>query len=166
LGTSVFDLHPLPFVGWVTLAFSLGVFLGALIRRTVPAMAATASCYAALLAPVSVWWRMAYLAPLRRADSHVQFMAGGGYGFYWGSGSGPRPNLLGTALGWPDGRLLSVAEQNHDSAWFSQHHIVLWATYQPASRYFTFQYIEFGWLIALSALLIAATAILISRRAA
>ena len=39
-------------------------------------------------------------------------------------------------------------------------------TYQPASRFGLFQVIEFGWLIVLAAILIAATAVLIRRRAA
>ena len=61
-----FDLRPLPFAGWVALGFCLGVFVGAAIRRTVPAMAATLACYAALLYVTSLWWRMHYLSPLHR----------------------------------------------------------------------------------------------------
>ena len=39
-------------------------------------------------------------------------------------------------------------------------------TYQPGNRYSTFGFIEFGWLMVLSVILIAATAILIRHRAA
>ena len=166
-GPLVFDLHPLPFAGWVTLGFSLGVFLGALIRRTVPAMAATLACYAAL-GYAAISWRTAYLAPLRRPVS-VQFSAGGGYsyGAYWGSQHGPGPDALRSNLGWPDGRLISDAQVTHHSAaWLTRHQIQLWVTYQPGSRYGLFQLIEFGWLIALSVILIAATVVMIARRAA
>jgi hypothetical protein len=38
--------------------------------------------------------------------------------------------------------------------------------YQPASRYWPFQWIESGWLLALSLLLITATVWLVRRRAA
>jgi hypothetical protein len=163
-----FDLEPLPFAGWVTLGFSLGVFLGAVVRRTVPAMAATLAGYTGLLYMTNAFWRMSYLPPLHRAV-HVQISARGGYGYgaAWRSPHAATPDILGSSLGWPDGRLLSSAQiSHHSSDWFRLHHIQLWVTYQPASRYALFQHIEFGWLIALSVILIAAAAVLIRRRAA
>ena len=48
----------------------------------------------------------------------------------------------------------------------SQHGYTQWTSYQPASRFWPFQWIEGGWLLALSALLIAATVWLVRRRAA
>ena len=167
-GPAFFGLHPLPFAGWVTLGLSLGVLLGAAIRRTVPAMAATLACYVALLYVTTAFWRMSYLPPLHRRIP-VRFSAGGGYGYsaYWGGQRGPGPGILSSALGWPDGRLLSNAQiARHATAWFRLHHIKLWVTYQPASRYGLFQLIEFGWLFALSVILITVTAVLIRRRAA
>ncbi len=113
-------------------------------------------------------WRTAYLPPLRRTVP-VQFSAGGGYSYsaYWGSQHGPGPDILSSSLGWPDGRPIGDAEVTHHSAaWLTLHHIKLWVTYQPASRYGLFQAIEFSWLIAISAILITATAVLIRRRAA
>ena len=41
-----------------------------------------------------------------------------------------------------------------------------WVSYQPASRFWPFQWIEGGWLLALSVLLIAATIWLVRHRAA
>jgi hypothetical protein len=73
---------------------------------------------------------------------------------------------LEQGLGWPDGRLLGNAAYGQSGAWLNLHHIVLWVTYQPASRYHEFQFIELGWLIAASALLLAGTAVLIRRRPA
>ena len=163
-----FSLNPLPFAGWVTLAFSLGLLLGAAIRRTVPAMAATLGCYAALLTATSLWWRLAYLPPLLRSVPHTRIESGGGYGYgvSFSRRSGPGADILGTWLGWPDGRPLSASQLNQPAAWFREHHIAVWMTYQPSSRYSTFQFIEFGWLTVLSVILIATTVILISRRAA
>ena len=40
-----------------------------------------------------------------------------------------------------------------------------WTSYQPGSRFWPFQWIEGGWLLALSVLLIAATIWLVRRRA-
>jgi hypothetical protein len=159
-----FNLNPALLAGWVVFAFTLGVFLGAAIRRTLPAMAATLACYGAVLFEVSASWRMHYLAPLHRAVA-VQFQTGGGYGYtvYWG----PRqPVILSETLGWPNGRLLSYAQQLRPGAWLRLHHIVMWITYQPASRYHTFQIIELGWLLAASALLVAAAIFGIRRRPA
>ncbi len=142
------------------------MFLGAAIRRTVPAMAATLACYAAILWATSLWWRMHYLPPLHRPLPHVLVGSGGSYSFGFPLTSGPGDYVLSAAPGWPDGRLLSTNQLGHPASWFRLHHIRLWVTYQPGSRYGLFQVIEFGWLIALAAILITATAVLIRRRAA
>ena len=44
-----------------------------------------------------------------------------------------------------------------DTQCLSQHGYTLWTSYQPAARFWPFQWIEGGWLLALSVLLIAAT---------
>jgi hypothetical protein len=156
----LFILNPLPFAGWTLLAFGLGVFFGAVMRQTVPAMAGSAACYAALLFGVAVSWRARYLPPLHRATRQLCCY----YNIRWGGG--PGPNILSTYLGWPDGRALGTDQQDHSQTWLARHHILLWVTYQPASRYVLFQWIEFGWLTALAALLIAVTLVLVRRRAA
>lgn len=159
-----FNLNPLLLAGWVAFAFTFGVFLGAVIRRTLPAMAATLVCYGAVLFEVSASWRMHYLAPLHR-EVAVQFQGVGSYGssVYWGS---QQPVIMTRGLGWPDGRLLSDAEQLRPAAWMRQHHIVMWITYQPGSRYHAFQGIELGWLLAASALLVAAAIFVVRQRPA
>ena len=48
----------------------------------------------------------------------------------------------------------------------AQHGYTQWTSYQPASRFWAFQWIESGWLLALLALLIATTIWLVRRRAA
>ena len=47
-----------------------------------------------------------------------------------------------------------------------QHGYTQWTSNQPGSRFWPFQWIEGGWLLALSVLLIAATVWLVRRRAA
>jgi hypothetical protein len=47
----------------------------------------------------------------------------------------------------------------------TQHGYTLWTSYQPGNRFWPFQWIEGGWLLALSVLLIAATVWLVRRRA-
>jgi hypothetical protein len=48
----------------------------------------------------------------------------------------------------------------------TRHGYTWWASYQPGNRFWPFQWIEGGWLLALSVLLIAATVWLVRRRAA
>ena len=48
----------------------------------------------------------------------------------------------------------------------SHHGYTQLTSYQPASRFWPFQWIEGGWLLALSVLLIAVTVWLVRRRAA
>jgi len=159
-----FNLSPLLLAGWVVFALICGVFLGAAIRRTLPAVAATLAGYGAVLYEVSASWRMHYLPPLHRAVS-VQFQGGGSYGYTmsWGP---QRPVIMSEALAWPDGRLLSNAEQLRPGAWMTAHHVVMWITYQPSSRYHIFQAIELGWLLVASALLVVAAIVVIGRRPA
>ena len=152
----------------MVLGFTLGVFFGALIRRTVAAMAAVLAGYIPLMY-AAAYWRPVYLPPLHEKGLDPQFSAGGGYGWglSFGRHSGPGPDILSQAPGWPNGRLLSAWQlRHHTPAWFRLHDIQVWLTYQPGSRFLPFQRIEFGWLIAASAILIAAAIVLIRRRAA
>ena len=48
----------------------------------------------------------------------------------------------------------------------TDHGYMQWTSYQPAGRFWPFQWIEGGWLLALSVLLIAAIVWLVRRRAA
>jgi hypothetical protein len=48
---------------------------------------------------------------------------------------------------------------------YLRHHgYTQWTSYQPSGRYWTFQWIEFGWLTALAVLLLTATLLLVRRR--
>ena len=65
------------------------------------------------------------------------------------------------------GRAASAAAGGNSPAQcLAQHGYTQLTSYQPASRFWPFQWIEGGWLLALSALLIAATVWLVRRRAA
>jgi ABC-type transport system involved in multi-copper enzyme maturation permease subunit len=65
LDWAVFTSHGTVYAAWMLAAFCLGAFLGTLIRRTLPAMAATLGLFAALVAatwllvrsvPVTTFW--------------------------------------------------------------------------------------------------------------
>ncbi len=50
--------------------------------------------------------------------------------------------------------------------WLTQQHYTQWTSYEPAGRFWHFQLIEGGWLLALSVVLLAAAIWLVRRRAA
>ncbi|TVZ04105.1 hypothetical protein EAS64_16980 [Trebonia kvetii] len=66
LTPAVFDTRGLAYAAWTLTAFCLGAFLGTLIGRVLPAMAASLGCFAALAAvtvlclqchyPVATFW--------------------------------------------------------------------------------------------------------------
>ena len=64
------------------------------------------------------------------------------------------------------GRAEHVQTILNPAQYLTQHGYTQWTSYQPGSRFWPFQWIEGGWLLALSVLLIAATVWLVRRRAA
>jgi hypothetical protein len=50
--------------------------------------------------------------------------------------------------------------------WLTQHGYTLWQSVQPDSRFWPFQLIEGGWLLAVSLVLIAGTVWIVRRRGA
>ena len=64
LGPALFDARDLTPVGYAAFAFALGVTAGVLIRRTVPAMAATLAGFAAVQFGWAIWIRQYLIAPV------------------------------------------------------------------------------------------------------
>ena len=64
LAPQLFDLRGVDFAAWTLLAFALGVAAGALIRRTVPAMAAALAAWTGLDFATFMFLRKHYQAPL------------------------------------------------------------------------------------------------------
>jgi ABC-2 family transporter protein len=72
-----FASHGITPVGYAAFAFALGVTAGALIRRTVPAMAVTLAIFAALQVAMPLWVRP-HLAPPDRTVIPVTSLGGAG----------------------------------------------------------------------------------------
>lgn len=159
-----FTVGPLSLAGWMVAGFSIGVLLGALVRRTVPAMAATVLCSAVIYSLVSGRLRNYYLPPLRVGVPWIR-ATGRPVGFLvrgWIPGS----DLISSVPGFPDGRPLTESGVFRTRTWYVAHHIKIWTTFQPASRRGLFELIEFGLLVALSVLLLGAAMTAIRRRPA
>jgi ABC-2 family transporter len=163
----LFDLRAAALAAWTLAAFAIGALAGLLIRRVVPAIAATLAAYAALALAAGLYLRQHYAAPLLTAAPDVPGSAWI-MSQWWTKGSRfafghPSNDLLMRLCPSPGPYKQPLATV---SQCLAQHGYTQWTSYQPASRFWPFQWIEAGWLLALSALLIAATIWLVRRRAA
>jgi ABC-type transport system involved in multi-copper enzyme maturation permease subunit len=166
---TLFSLRGVAFPAWTLAAFVIGALAGMLIRRVVPAIVATLAVYAGLAVAADGFLREHYLTPLVTTSPNVPGTAwiisqwwtkDGRFAF-----ASPPLNLINQFCNFPP------PGQGKPSAGtfaqcLAQHGYTQWTSYQPASRFWPFQWIEGGWLLALSALLIAATIWLVRRRAA
>jgi len=168
----LFDLRGVGFAAWTLAAFTIGALAGMLIRRVVPAIVATLAGYAGLAFAAGTFLRPHYLTPL--VTSNPDEPASAWIISQWSVKDGKF-----AFAGFPPNHLLdqfcssvpsAPGSYKPSSASFTQclaqHGYTQWTSYQPASRFWLFQWIEGGWLLALSALLIAATVFLVHRRAA
>jgi hypothetical protein len=168
LAPALFDLRGVAYAAWTLVAVAIGALAGMLIRRVVPAMAATLAAYLGLALVPGLWLRQYYLPAVHTTSNNLPGLAwitnqwytkGGKFAF--GAHGFPLvhavsqlcPPRIGTS-GFSPAQCLT------------QHGYTAWTSYQPGSRFWPFQWIEGGWLLALSVLLIAATVWLVRRRAA
>jgi hypothetical protein len=169
---TVFDTRPVAFAAWTLAAFAMGVFLGMLFRRIVPAIAVTLGGYLGL--SLATWGLRAHY-PVALVTSNPGI---GGVGPFnvndpwllstWFTGPGGKPANPGVvnqvlAL-FPHNGAPKVKETMAQA--LAQHGITQWWRYIPVSRFWPMQFIEAGWLLAASVLLIAGTVWLVRRRAA
>ena len=178
-GPIVFDLRGDAFAAWTLAAFAIGALAGMLIRRVVPAIAATLAAYAGLALAAGLYLRQHYLTPLLTTNPNVSGYAwtnpsvsGSPWiiGQWWTKGGKPvSESVISQVLqkGAPQLSPKGGVPQSPDvTQYLMQHGYTLWTSYQPGSRFWPFQWIEGGWLLALSVLLIAATIWLVRRRPA
>lgn len=169
LSAGLFDLRGVAFAAWTLTAFAIGCLAGTLLRRVVPAIVATLAAYAALALVTGLFLRQRYMTPL--VTSHLQLL------------EGPKIHPFGTD--WiisqsvsKDGHAVSQSAINavigaasevgprkgfDPTEYLIGHGYTIWSHYQPASRFWPFQWIEGGWLLALSVLLLCATVWLVRR---
>jgi hypothetical protein len=169
---TLFSLREVTFPAWTLAAFAIGVLAGMLIRRVVPAIVATLAVYAGLAFAAAGFLREHYLTPLVTSDINFNLP---GTSTAWTIGQWSTKGGRFAFAGNPPDSLVnqfcsSVSPDKIGPLGFApclaQHGYIQWTSYEPASRFWPFQWIEGGWLLALSALLIAATIWLVHRRAA
>ena len=172
----LFSLREVTFPAWTLAAFTISALAGMLLRRVVPAIVATLAVYAGLAFATAGLLREHYLAPLVTTSPNVpgtawiigQWWTRGGRFAFAGN---PPGNLVAkfcafSQHGQPGEKGPAAGPAMTFAQCLAPHGYIQWTSYQPASRFWPFQWIEGGWLLALCALLIAATVWLIRRRAA
>jgi hypothetical protein len=170
---NLFSLREVTFPAWTLAAFAIGALAGMLIRRVVPAIVATLVVYAGLAFATGGFLREHYLTPLVTSSLNIslpgvstawtisQWSTKGGRFAFAGSPPSGLVNQYCSSLS--PGK---VAGPLGFTPCLAQHGYTQWTSYQPASRFWPFQWIEGGWLLALSVLLVAASIWLVRRRAA
>jgi hypothetical protein len=175
LSPGLFDLRGVAFAAWTLAAFAIGALAGMLIRRVVPAIVATLAAYTGLALLAGNVLRQHYLAPLVAKGANLPGAAwitsewwtkGGKFAF----GGRPPIELLqqlcsASFVTGPGGRI-GIRGSFSPTTCLVEHGYTQWADYQPASHFWPFQWIEGGWLLGLSMLLIAVTVWLVRRRVA
>ena len=176
LAPTIFDLHGVALPAWTLAGFAIGALAGILIRRVTPAMFATIAVWVGLAFLTGAYLRPHYEAPLVTSNPNTP---AGAFVINQGLFRGGNP----ASLSMINGTLRPVDVQaltpdvfqpgpstplNFEDPvqYLIQHGYTQLTTYQPASRFWTFQWIEGGWLLALSLLLIATTVWRVRRRAA
>jgi hypothetical protein len=172
LSTRVFDLGEVAFAAWTLAAFAIGALAGMLIRRVVPAIAATLAVYAGLAFATGLWLREHYITPLVTHSTNLPGSAWIISHWYTKDGRLVSQSAISQELrGYHHAPATQVGPNTFQTVldpvrYLTQHGYTNWTSYQPASRFGPFQWIEGGWLLALSVLLVATTVWLVRRRAA
>jgi ABC-type transport system involved in multi-copper enzyme maturation permease subunit len=186
------DIAP---VGYAVFAFILGVTAGILLRRTIPAMAVTLVIFAAVQIAVPLWIRPHLIAPEQTtrpvsasAATTMGITTGGRLFFVPAPVNMPRAWIMSPAadcattaschLITPSGRsaaalpatkacMSSAPTSGAGSceAYIDGLHLRQVITYQPASRYWPFQWSETGIYLGISVILTGICAWRIRRRA-
>lgn len=173
---------PVTLAGWAALAVLLGAFLGALIARTIPAVAATtAVAVGAALGGRVLRDALRHIDPhVMRASPGVQVTCSTQCGVSVGTGQSYPIYQVSNWFTDASGHRFSVqvvdkmlahlpastAMSDRVLGWLHAHHLTYWLAYQPPGRYWLFQWAEFGALLAASALVFALAVVLMRRRSA
>ncbi len=158
LAPVLFDARGIAPVGYAAFAFTLGVAVGLLIRRTVPAMAITLAIFAAVQVAMPLWVRPHLIAPvsatmaLNPANIEGMSVSNGGRMTVTAAVSKPGAWILSNQAIKPSGQvftgpptpacLSSTATFQACQNSLVPLHLRQLVTYQPASRYWALQWYE------------------------
>lgn len=163
-------------VGWTLAAFALGVFAGLIWRRVIPALATTIVIWFGLAVLASTKLRLHYLTPLTTTSVNPKGPASQSVADWWSKG-GVRIDTAQLNHVLQAAGIQTLSRGHSEQAapgsnivdpfdYLARHGYTHVTSYQPDSRYWAFQWIEFGWLALLAVVSLAATFWLLRRRSA
>jgi ABC-2 family transporter protein len=168
LGPLVFAARGVAPLGYAAFAFALGVTMGVLIRKTLPAMAVTLAIFAAVQVLMPIYVRPYLIppvqatAPFNAFENNEMTLTSNNRMTLVGNFSRPGAWILsnktvtqsGDVFTGPAGpACLGNSPPNACNAWVNTLHLRQEVTYQPASRFWPLQLIETGIYLVLAALL-------------
>lgn len=155
-------------VGYAAFAFVLGVAMGVLIHRTLPAMAVTLVIFAAIQIAMPLWVRPHLVTPAQTVSAlspaninGIMMSSPGGQMTVTASTNLPGAWVLSNQTIKKDGQVFSGPAPHacgnggpqECQAAIGQLHLRQLVTYQPANRFWAFQWYETGIFLALAAAL-------------
>ncbi len=164
-----FDVTDIVPVGYAVFAMALGICAGALLRRTVPALAVTLAGFVALRALIAQWLRLHYMTPVTVYYGLLgSYVPKGAYlnvsqGIVGPNGQPPVGLSSYVFNGAPVPTVCAKALQN-PAPCMAAHGYRGYLAYQPADRFWAFQGIETGIFLVLAAILLGVTFWLVKRR--
>ena len=172
---TIFDLRGVALAAWTLAAFAIGALAGIVIRRVIPAMFATFAVYTGLAFVTGWFLRRHYEAPLISTNPNFNIRAWV-ISQVWNRGGSPASlSMINQTLHRVDIQAVTPGQfqpgpgtpaSTDPVHYLIQHGYTQLTTYQPDGRFWPFQWIEGGWLLALSVVLITATVWLVRSRAA
>jgi hypothetical protein len=163
-----FDTQGIVPIAYAAFAFALGVAAGVAMRRTIPAMAATLGVFGVVQFAWPSWIRPHLMSPAHAIVSIPSVtlnMLGSGNGgdLYLAAGGRGSDWILASHAVNAAGRAVTRVPSACQSAFnggpaafprcLSEHGIRIAMTYQPASRFWDFQWLEAGVFVAVAAAL-------------
>ena len=176
-----FDVQGIMPAVYSLFAMALGIAAGTVIRRVLPALGVTLFGYFGIRLMIMGWIRQHYMTPVTTKFSVAQgapFIPKGAawqlaQGFLGPNGplappSGNSGAIVGNGFPLSDVpaacRVHLASQPARVLSCLDKHGYAQYVTYQPATRYWPFQFIEAGIFIALTAALVALAFAIINRR--
>lgn len=158
-----FDLQALAPIGYSLFAAALGLVAGVAWRRVLPAVATTITGYVGVRMIVELVLRPHYLAPVRRYVSMAAPPEAPQGAWTQSDDLVLHGRVISGPIRMPSTCLGSGPPKDANGCMDSLGYRVR-VTYQPAARYWTFQWIEVGIFAGLAVLLAVAALVLLRRR--
>lgn len=166
-----FDVSGVVPLAYALFAFAVAAAAGALLRRSLPALAAALAAFVAVRVTVAAGLRPHYRAPVNL----VEAIPAGSGSVKVGTGN-LQDGILDEGLSDPAGKHLnSLAASILDhkardagldpTTYLHDQGFHRWVSYHPADRFWTFQFVEAGIFVGLAAILLALVTWRVRRRA-